>query len=100
MPINPNNSSTISIFRKSLIAILLVLFVGMILRIFDLGSKSFWVDELLSIWHAQGIINLETFFSPLHGNSHPPLYFVLLKITKGLFSPERKMVSINLQMMV
>ncbi len=42
------------------------------------STKSFWTDELLSIWHAQDIINLKTFLSPQWGNAHPPLYFLLL----------------------
>ena len=70
------------IFKTSkpvIIFFLLVIVLGAILRIFDLSSKSLWTDELLSIWHAKDIVSLKAFFSPMWGNAHPPLYFLLLK---------------------
>lgn len=71
-----------SLSRRNIYNFVIFIFVmatGITLRMFDLSSKSFWGDELLSIWHAQDIVSLKTFFSPLQGNAHPPLYFLLLK---------------------
>ncbi|MBI4689936.1 MAG: glycosyltransferase family 39 protein, partial [Nitrospirae bacterium] len=65
--------------KKENIIIFVVIGVGIVLRTVDLGSKSFWTDEFLSIWHARDIISITTFFSSLQGNAHPPLYFLLLK---------------------
>jgi len=56
-----------------------IMLLGAILRTVDLSSKSFWGDELLSLFHSQDIHNIKSFFSSLWGNFHPPLYFLLLK---------------------
>lgn len=57
-----------------------IMAIGAFLRFVDLGSKSFWADELLSIWHSQDIVNIKTFLSPLRADDHPPLYFLILKL--------------------
>lgn len=65
---------------KPAVIMSIIVFVGALLRIFYLGEKSFWVDELLSIWHAQNIVDIRTFLSANTGaNAHPPLYFLILK---------------------
>ena len=46
---------------------------------FDLGSKSFWDDEIVSILHSTDIVDMKSFFTSQRGNVHPPLYFLLLK---------------------
>ncbi len=68
-----------NIIRPSLI-ILVIMIIGGLLRIFDLSSKSFWVDELLSMWHSIDIVDTKSFFTSHQGNAHPPLYFLLLKL--------------------
>ncbi len=65
---------------REVVIVLLITLCGLLLRLYDLGSKSFWTDELLSIWHAKDITSVKAFFSPLHGNAHPPLYFLFLKL--------------------
>ena len=50
------------IIRPPLI-IFLIMILGALLRIFDLGSKSFWGDELVSIWHSADIIDIKSFFT-------------------------------------
>ena len=57
-----------------------VLITGAILRIYDLGNKSLWVDELLSIQSSKDIVDIKSFFAPNKINAHPPLYFLFLKI--------------------
>jgi 4-amino-4-deoxy-L-arabinose transferase-like glycosyltransferase len=53
--------------------------LGGILRGWNLGEKSFWIDELLSLCHAESIHNVASFLTPSCGNAHPPLFFLLLK---------------------
>jgi len=60
---------------------LFIIFIaGLFLRTYNLSMKSFWTDELLSIWHSKEIVDLIKLFSPLQGNAHPPLFFLLLKL--------------------
>ncbi|SVC86754.1 uncharacterized protein METZ01_LOCUS339608, partial [marine metagenome] len=73
------NALLSKIIRPSLI-ILVIMTIGGLLRIFDLGSKSFWGDELISIYHSTDIVDLKSFFTAHRGNAHPPLYFLLLKL--------------------
>ncbi len=54
--------------------------VGAALRLFDLGQMSFWIDELITLCHADAISDVGTFFTPACGNAHPPLYFLLVKV--------------------
>jgi len=70
------------------IILVLVIFLGFYLRLYDLSNNSFWTDELLSIWHANDIVNFKTFFSPHQNNAHPPFYFLLLKFWMVLGSNE------------
>jgi 4-amino-4-deoxy-L-arabinose transferase-like glycosyltransferase len=46
---------------------------------FQLGVKSFWDDEILSIRHAESLIDLSSLFSMQCGNAHPPVYFLALR---------------------
>ena len=67
------------IIRPPLI-IFVIMIIGGLLRIFDLGSKSFWGDELISILNSTEIIDIKSLFSStIKRDPHPPLYFLLLK---------------------
>ncbi len=46
---------------------------------FQLGVKSFWDDEILSIRHAELLKNISSLFSMQAGNAHPPVYFFILR---------------------
>lgn len=59
------------------LAALTVLAAG--LRLWALDQRSFWVDEMISICHADAIRDVATFLTPACGNAHPPLFFLLLK---------------------
>ena len=65
---------------KNIIWLLLgITLIGGILRVWYLGEKSFWIDELISLCHAESINDVTTLFTPTCGNAHPPLYFLLVK---------------------
>ncbi|MBI3490306.1 MAG: glycosyltransferase family 39 protein [Acidobacteria bacterium] len=53
--------------------------LGGALRVYDLGAKSYWVDELISLCHARAIQDVSSFLMAHCGNAHPPLYFLILK---------------------
>lgn len=57
----------------------LVTVVGAVLRLTDLGRFSFWIDELITVCSADSIHDVATFFTPVCGNMHPPLDFLLVK---------------------
>ena len=52
------------------------LLVGVLVRLLGLGSKSLWLDEILSVRAAQA--DFAQFVSGAIERYHPPLYFVLL----------------------
>ncbi len=61
-----------------------VFIAGLILRLLFLGSKSLWVDEAL----ASGIIDrsiLQIIRMSLSASPHPPLGFILIKLSSLLF---------------
>ncbi len=62
------------------LALLAITVLGASLRLWDLGDKSFWSDELISLCSGDAIQNVKTFLTPSCGNAHPPLYFLLVKI--------------------
>ena len=64
----------------TVLALLTITVLGAFLRLWDLGAKSFWSDELISLCSADAIQNARTFLTPSCGNAHPPLYFLLVKI--------------------
>ncbi|MCI0621609.1 MAG: glycosyltransferase family 39 protein, partial [Acidobacteria bacterium] len=69
---------TRAILHQPYIILLAFTLAGLCLRLYGLGDKSLWLDELKSIEHAH-FIHLGTLFAPLGGDAHPPLFFVLLK---------------------
>lgn len=52
---------------------------AVVLWSYNLGSNSFWDDEILSIFHARVLTNFTSLFSLQQGNAHPPVYFLLLR---------------------
>ena len=61
-------------------ALLIIIVLGLFLRVYDLGSKSFWDDEIISITGSERIVDMNSFLSPDPYNAHPPLYFLILKL--------------------
>jgi len=63
--------------RKYLLFAILLTGIGIILRVFYLGSHSFWCDEFLSIFlgkHSlQWMVNYVTF-----KDAHPPLFYAIV----------------------
>ena len=66
--------------RSAFLVLLFVTSLGGALRVVNLGAKSFWIDELLSLCHAENIQTLQSLFEAACGNAHPPLYFLLLRV--------------------
>jgi len=66
-------------WKSVVLCLVIIVLVGSFLRGFDLGAKSFWIDELLSLNHAGEITGWHSFVAPSSGDWHPPLYFLLLK---------------------
>jgi 4-amino-4-deoxy-L-arabinose transferase-like glycosyltransferase len=66
-------------YKFAALCLVVVVLVGAFLRVFDVGAKSFWIDELLSLNHAKEITGWRSFLAPSSGDWHPPLYFLLLK---------------------
>ena len=58
----------------------LLLLVSVALRLFLLGSKSLWIDECLA-WGATRMGWLEMVRSVASGTPHPPLAFVVMKLS-------------------
>src|SRR5688572_7773978 len=64
---------------RALWVVAAITLLGAATRAYDLGAKSFWSDELISLCHAGSIHDVRTFLTPFCGNAHPPLYFLILK---------------------
>jgi mannosyltransferase len=60
-----------------------ILFVGAVLRIYDLGTESLWIDEAISMLWAK--LSLSQIIERAALDIHPPLYFVLLHYWIHLF---------------
>lgn len=59
-------------------ALLMILtLLGFALRLFHLGSQSYWLDEAISLGIARS--DLATILTNVVQSSHPPLYYLLLK---------------------
>jgi len=82
--------------RKEILLIILILILGSILRIFTLGSESFWLDESGTAQAVKEYSSFEVLENGLVGNLTPnywkgtthdlPFYFVLLSFWVKLFS--------------
>lgn len=68
-------------FRLWLLTLLLLAFL---LRAWDLGGKSLWLDEAFSVWNAERPV--EAIWSEVNDN-HPPTYYLMLhywmEVSKG-----------------
>ncbi len=58
----------------------MIVVLGTFLGFYRLSDKSYWDDELLSIFHARSLTNIPALLSLQVGNAHPPLYFLLLRL--------------------
>jgi len=65
--------------------LLTILFLGLFLRIYDLGTESIWLDEGFSIGLANSSILACTIGKLQSGDFHPPLYYILLFYWTNLF---------------
>ena len=74
-----NQLRSITRVRRVPLLVLGATVLGGMLRLYDLGGKSFWIDELISLCHAEAIQDIASFLSAACGNVHPPLYFLILK---------------------
>ena len=73
-------SSRTATERRHAIAVCLglIVIVGAALRLFHLGARPFWVDEMYSVWFSQRTWSeLWTLVPAI--DTHPPLYYSLLK---------------------
>ena len=70
------------LIKNKLILLLGILFIGLFLRVYDLGNESIWLDEGFSIRFAN--LNLSQIIS-LRDNGLPPLYYIILHWWINLF---------------
>ncbi len=69
--------------RRYLFAVALLLLLGALVRIHNLGGPSLWMDEAWSVWAAQQPTAADTTRAAV-ADVHPPFYFLLLKAWVGL----------------
>ena len=66
--------------RKKIIPIILgILVLGGCLRLFQLGEKSLWTDELVTIANAGSIIDIQSFLAHTRSDDLPKFYSLLFK---------------------
>lgn len=53
---------------------------------YKLGEKSFWTDEVLSIFHARQMDTMGSLLTMHFNNAHPPAYFLLLRLWLSFFN--------------
>ncbi|MBU2009335.1 MAG: glycosyltransferase family 39 protein [Chloroflexi bacterium] len=69
---------------RPVLALLAIILLGNLLRIFDLGSESLWLDEATSVvWSQASLVSVAESSGTLH--NQPPLYFALLHFWMLLF---------------
>jgi mannosyltransferase len=69
---------------KLILLLLVILFLGLFLRIYNLGNESIWLDEATSIKFAN--LNLFKIVEETSQNdTHPPLYYIVLHYWINLF---------------
>lgn len=66
--------------RKWIFSLLLILIIASFLRFYDIGTESYWYDEIASIRESD--LNIEGI---AQSANHPPLYFLLLNLWIKLF---------------
>jgi len=67
----------IEIKNKNQVILYTVFAVGILLRIFKLGSQSVWIDEFITAGFAADKNLLYVTLDSLANNPHPPLFFIL-----------------------
>ncbi len=65
--------------RRHAIALAAIVLLGLTLRVYEIGAKSFWFDETRSVWLSRQSIAAILRYVATEYN-HPPLYFVLLHL--------------------
>jgi len=70
--------------HKFILILLLIIFLGGFLRIYDLGAESIWHDEVSSIEQAKQNLS-EVIRTALDTHNSPPLYFITLHYQMLLF---------------
>ncbi|MBI2559342.1 glycosyltransferase family 39 protein [Candidatus Woesearchaeota archaeon] len=82
--------------KKTLLLLILILFLGAFLRFYNLGSESFWQDESYTALAVKKFSALDIIKNSIAGgqiipdakysyNSELPTYFVILKVWSGIF---------------
>ena len=71
--------------RKKQIIMAVILGLGVILRLFALGSQSVWRGEFLTAWLSTGQNIFYVFFNSVLNSPHPPLFYMLEHITINIF---------------
>jgi uncharacterized membrane protein len=66
-----------------LASLLLIIFLGAVLRVYKLGSESIWLDEAFTIQTAHG--SLPSIIEETSKDVHPPLYYFALHYWMQLF---------------
>ncbi len=61
--------------------------ISLALRLLFLGTKSLWIDECLA-WGAARMGFAEMFHAVVTGTPHPPLAFIVMKLSMGIFPGE------------
>jgi hypothetical protein len=65
-------------------AVAVILLIGLGFRLPEIGSRSLWIDELYSQWFA-ALNYAELWRDVPQYETHPPVYYTLLKAWSGLF---------------
>lgn len=63
--------------------LLCVIILGILFRVYYIGYRSFWLDELYSVSYAK--LSIGSLFNVLHTNNQMPLYSVLLHVWIRIF---------------
>ena len=58
--------------------------LALLLRALPAARASLWLDELHTLYHASQP-DLAAFFAGLRADNHPPLSFLLVRASRGLF---------------
>ncbi|MDQ4148794.1 MAG: glycosyltransferase, partial [Actinomycetota bacterium] len=62
------------------VGVIALTLLGAALRLYGLDSQSLWLDEGISLWHAQRENIPQMLASVSKGDVHPPLYFAILHL--------------------
>ena len=82
--------------RKQVLSILLIILVfGCGLRLYQLGEKSLWTDELVVISNAVSIIDTQSFLAHTRGDDLPRFYSLLFKYWMMLGTSEFTMRTLS-----